>query len=313
MTTLCQQGFKKVKIISLSSNVLPLKLLSAYHTITCMKIRRFLLKHFISGDEVFHLARVKIYSKQDLSLHDHDYAEMFWVENGSGTHLINGEKISLKPGQLVMMRPQDQHTFTASRQGITIMNLAFPKQTLAHLRKRYFPSNDTYFWATTPLPYQVSLELPDIKNISVHAEQMWKYQHSHLHLDSFLLRIFKQLEPEDGKLEHKDAPVWLTSAINDFFTDELFRQGASGFALRCGKHIDYVNRMVRKHYNKTLSELVTELRMSFAARQLSITNVPIKSICVDCGFNNLGHFYKMFQHVYHQTPSNYRKQHQTIV
>lgn len=278
-----------------------------------MKVHHFLLKHFIHPGEVFHLARVKIHSRQDLSLHDHDYAELFWVEAGSGTHLINGQKIALKPGQLVMMRPEDQHTFTGSKQGLTIMNLAFSLDTLSYLRQRYYPDSHSYFWTANFLPYQTTLDMAQIKNISQNAEKVWKFRDSHLYLDSLLLLVFRLVDGQEDTPEDQQVPSWLTNAIQDFFTNELFRQGPRGFARLCGRNIDHVNRMVRKHYDKTLSELVTDLRMNFAAKQLSITNVPIKTICSDCGFNNLGHFYKTFRDSYHSTPSQYRRLNQTIV
>ena len=66
---------------------------------------RFLLSQFISSADAFHIARVTIHSRYDLSLHCHDYAEIFWVENGSGYHIINGRRIPLKPGNVVMIRP----------------------------------------------------------------------------------------------------------------------------------------------------------------------------------------------------------------
>lgn len=280
-----------------------------------MKVRRFLLKHFISNNEVFHLARVKIHSRQDLSLHNHDYAEIFWVEAGSGTHLINGQKIALKPGHLVMMRPDDHHTFTGSKQGLTLMNLAFSLHTLSYLHDRYFEGSHQYFWSQNFLPWQTTLDMAQIKTISQNAERVWKFQQSPLYLDSLLLLIFRLVDGSESISGEQDqhAPAWLTHAIQDFFTNELFSQGPRGFAERCGRNIDHVNRMVRKYYDKTLSDLVTSLRMNFAAKQLSITNVPIKTICSDCGFNNLGHFYKTFREIYHVTPSQYRRQNQTIV
>lgn len=282
-----------------------------------MKVKRFFLGHFISRQEVFHLARVKIYSRQDLSLHNHDFAEIFWVESGSGTHLINGQKVLLRPGHLVMMRPDDRHSFTSDTGGITIMNLAFSTETLEHVRDRYFPRSRDYFWTEGSLPFQARMDMPLIGRISQRAEKIWRYRNTNLYLDSLLLYIFRIVEEQHVGIQTGrkavEAPVWLTQAVQQYLTLEHFREGPRGFASVCERNIDHVNRMVRKCYHKTLSELVSELRMNFAAKQLSITNVPIKTICSDCGFNNLGHFYKVFREVYHQTPSEYRKLNQQIV
>jgi AraC family cel operon transcriptional repressor len=274
---------------------------------------QFHLRQFIGEGDSFHIARVTIHSRYDLSLHFHDYAEIFWIENGAGFHLVNGEKILLKPGMLVMMRPKDEHTFTATGTGLTIMNLAFPADTLDYLRNRYFADYNSYFWTSARAPYHVLIDMSLIRRISQKAEKTWKYKKSIFYLDTLLLFIFGLIAANKDLEVNNRIPVWLFNAIQEYATPELFKQGAAGFAALCKKNIDHVNRVVRTGYDKTLSELITELRMNFAARQLSMTNNPIKVICNDCGFSNLGHFYKTFKETFNQTPMGYRETNQTVV
>lgn len=278
-----------------------------------MGVKKFLLKNFIRGDEAFHLARVTIHSRHDLSLHKHDFAEIFWVESGSGTHLVNGHKIMLEPGHLVMIRPDDQHTFTSARTGVTLMNLAFSLDTLHHLRSRYFAGVDSFFWTRDVVPYHTLLPVSSIRRISQRAEEVLQNRKSSFYLDHLLLFIFRLLIDNDNLSADQKIPAWLSHAIRGFSTPPLFKQGIRGFADLAERNIDHVNRTVQRTLHKTLTDLVTELRMNFASKQLTITNTPIKTICNDCGFTNLGHFYKTFKQVYQQTPSAYRKSSQTIV
>jgi len=54
---------------------------------------KFNLDSFLTDSkEVFHLARVTLRSKGDIEMHTHDYAEIFWIEEGEGFHLINGDE-----------------------------------------------------------------------------------------------------------------------------------------------------------------------------------------------------------------------------
>jgi quercetin dioxygenase-like cupin family protein len=274
---------------------------------------RFLLKQFISAGDSFHIARVTIHTRYDLSLHSHDYAEISWIENGSGYHIINGQRIPLKPGNLMMIRPDDEHTFTSTGMGLTVMNLAFPADTLDYLRERYFADSTSYYWTNTELPYHVVMDMALIRRISQKAEKTWKYKKSKFYLDTLLLFIFGLIAANNDLEVDNQVPAWLYNAIQDYTTPELFAQGAPGFAALCEKNIDHVNRVVKSCYEKTLSELITELRMTFASKQLSMTNNPIKVICNDCGFTNLGHFYKTFKLSFNQTPTAYRETSQTIV
>ena len=49
-----------------------------------MDIPVFELSGFLHPGETFHMARVNIVSRQDLSFHTHDYAELLWIEKGAG-------------------------------------------------------------------------------------------------------------------------------------------------------------------------------------------------------------------------------------
>lgn len=110
-----------------------------------------------------------------------------------------------------------------------------------------------------------------------------------------------------------DLPLWLFNAIRKYNNPEQFARGVAGFVALCERNTDHVNRVVRLHFYKTLTDLINEFRMRYAVTQLAITSMPIKEICSNCGFRNLGHFYKTFRQIYHQTPSEYRKLNQLIV
>ncbi len=226
--------------------------------------------------------------------------------------MINGEKKKLYPGDLVMIRPDDEHTFTSADSGIILMNLAFSMEEVKFLRSRYFPGSESFFWTTNHLPYLAKLELRIIQRITQRAESSNSFRTTQLYLDSLLLFIFRMVLPEDRMGKKLEMPEWLVNAFHNFNSPIHFEAGVNGFAKLCEKHVDYVSRMVKKYFNKTLSELIRDKRLTFASRQLIITNTPIKLIAKECGYENLGHFYKVFKQVYGQTPSNYRRTNQTV-
>jgi len=278
-----------------------------------MRNSRFKLSYFLSANEAFHIARVNITSSQDLSLHTHDYVEMLWIKKGTGIHHINGEQVKLSAGDLVMIRPDDRHTFSATEHGITLVNIAFPLETLDFLRSRYFENSNLYFWTTSLLPFHIRLSRDLVKRLSSRAEEAMKYRRSRLQLDSLLLFIFRQITANQEFDNNAEIPLWLYNAIQKYNSPEQFARGVKGFVELCDRNVDHVNRVVRMHFYKTLTDLVNEFRMRYAVTQLSITAMPIKTICSNCGFRNLGYFYKIFRQIYHQTPREYRKLNQMIV
>lgn len=279
-----------------------------------MKHSRFELSYFLQPGDKFHIARVNITSKNDLSCHRHDYAELFWVEKGAGYHNVNGYKIRIEEGDIVMVRPDDSHCFIPSSKGLTIINIAFGTETLDYFHGRYFPDSNIYFWSRSMFPYMVKVPKDVLKRISARAEESMQYRRSNIQLDSMLLFIFRQLTAYERVLtDVAGVPIWLFNAVKQYNNPEFFRGGTASFVELCGRNISYVNRVVRKYYGKTLTDLINEFKIQYAKTQLFLTDMPIKEICYNCGFRNMGHFYEVFKSICGQPPLQYRRVNQMIV
>ena len=273
----------------------------------------FRLDDFLAKEEVFHIARVFITTRYDISYHYHDYAELFWVENGEGIHHVNGHKVVLKANDMVLIRPRDKHTFSSGGKNLTIVNIAFPKETLDYFHQRYFASSDQYFWSESSLPYQIKISENLVKRFSSRAEEAMRYKRSCMQMDSLLLFIFRNIQELETQRDFLSAPSWLISAIKSYNHTDQFREGTVSFVNLCERNSDYVNRVVKNVFGKTLTEFVNDIRIKYAADELILTSIPIKLIAYACGFESIAYFYKQFHQRYGQTPSDYRKLNQKIV
>ena len=273
----------------------------------------FNLTDFLAKEEVFHIARVFITTRYDISYHSHDYAELFWVENGEGVHHINGNKVILHANDMVLIRPQDEHTFSSSGKNLTIVNIAFPRETLDYFHDRYFAHSDQYFWSENLYPYQIKLPEQLVKRFSSRAEEAMRFKRSCMQMDSLLLFIFRNIQELETQRDYLSAPSWLISAIKEYNHTDQFRLGTAPFVELCGRNADYVNRVVKSVFQETLTEFVNDIRIKYAADELILTSIPIKLIAYACGFESIAYFYKQFNLRYGQTPSDYRKLNQKIV
>ena len=68
------------------------------------------------------------------------------------------------------------------------------------------------------------------------------------------------------------------------------------------------NRFIKKKTGKTFTEYTNYLRLGFAAKQLIEKETSIAEIAFSCGFNNIAHFNRVFKKYKHCTPSEYRKE-----
>ncbi|MGB1208234.1 MAG: helix-turn-helix transcriptional regulator, partial [Paracoccaceae bacterium] len=104
-------------------------------------------------------------------------------------------------------------------------------------------------------------------------------------------------------------PAWLVTACADTRDPQVFRQGAAGFVAAAGRGHEHVCRVARQYLGLSPTAYVNRVRMEHAAMLLGGTDQPIPDIAVDCGLENLSHFYRLFQSHYGTTPRRYRARH----
>lgn len=258
--------------------------------------------------EAFHIARHSRF-RQTSPLHDHDFAEIFWVEDGRANHQVAGRFDSLSAGDLVLVHPDDVHCFRSPTPGFTITNLAFPAKVLGEMRSRYFPSLP-FPWdspsRTTPLrPARLS-------RIRELGASLALGPGTRLHLDRFLLEVFAVAEapvPIESSL-----PPWLAEALEQWQHDpETMAAGVQGLARLAGRSREHVSRTVREATGSRAIDVLNHLRVENAASRLRMTDDPIAVIAIEVGLANLSHFYRMFRRELGTTPRRYRAQNRRTV
>lgn len=278
-----------------------------------MPTNRFKLNTFLDHEEeVFHVARTTINSKNDLQLHQHGFCEVFWVKEGSGVHLINNQETPLKTGCLCMIRPEDSHTFklNKSQESMVITNIAFYKDSLSYFKERYFPKSTNYFWTKEQQPFTIQLDSDQLNELSAITDRLIGQSRNYLHLDYLMIQVFRMICGMENQQNH--IPHWLAFALENFNTPEHLKQGASGFSQLANRSVDHINRVLQKHLKQTLTETIIKARLQYANQQLIMTNSSIKSICFDCGFDSISYFYRLFKKYTGQTPVEYRKKNRKI-
>ena len=63
----------------------------------------------------------------------------------------------------------------------------------------------------------------------------------------------------------------------------------------------------RQHTNKSFAEYVSQIRIETAADLLLQGNMAVTDVPYQCGFRNLGHFYKQFKQQYGMTPGKFQR------
>jgi len=245
-----------------------------------------------------------------LGEHHHDFYEVFWIEEGSGRHPVNGERWQLAAGDCVFIRPGDQHGFQKDDAGVFAWtNVAIPAEMERQLRRRYADELGWWPWRGGALPHRCRLQPSQVERLKEQAASLPVARQRRLDLDWFIASVLRCLDPPGLRREASGTPYWLDEAVARFLDDDhALLEGTPALVALAGRCREHVNRTVRAHYRMTSTELVRHLRLERAARELRLSNRAIVDIALSCGFANISYFYRSFRARYGSPPRRFRIQ-----
>jgi AraC family transcriptional regulator, dual regulator of chb operon len=271
------------------------------------------IKSFLSSGEFYHIARNKQSVQRNYScgVHDHDFYEVFWIEEGRGGHLINGKQMKLSRGDIIFIRPSDSHSIKHIANGeMTFVNLAFSSEDWLVFKKRFFSNEDNFWGGHQILPMEMKLNDIQILQLAETVDKLKQQSKSALMLEWFLADLFRILTP--SQQINENIPSWLSQALTQVNKPEYFRRGSSVLSELSFKSKEHTSRMTVKYLKKTPSEIINECRLNYASHALITTDLSILNLSIECGFKSLAQFYSLFKKKFNHTPRQYRVHHKSI-
>lgn len=262
-------------------------------------------------DNLYSARRTQLAGEVAYPLHRHDFAEIFWVDEGEMVHWINGETVTLRKGDCVFIRPElDAHSLHSAhgKQPFWIVNTTFQWHVYETLRVRYFQDNRSIYAEQEAMPRVIRMGELQLQRMRQELVSLLRAPNHHFFIERFLMNLLGECcDLALGKdLIPSTAPSWLQNAWHAFQAPERFREGASCFYRLCGRSHEHVSREFHRHTGKTLQECAHELKIRHAAALIAGTNREVIDIALECGFESLSHFYSSFRSVYGMTPRAYR-------
>jgi AraC family cel operon transcriptional repressor len=241
--------------------------------------------------------------------HYHDYCEIFLVLSGRARHMVGHREFSLSPGDLVFIRPSDTHDYISSGGGYAMLNIAFTLETLQGLFAFLgdgFPATELMN-VSAPPQVKLSQQTVDAINARMTAISAGPQDVPALKtaLRILLFEIFSQ--HFSGFVgEKKQLPLWLASACDTMRKNGSFVDGSEAFFALTDRSREHVCRCMKKYMGVTVSEYVNDLRLSYIASMLRLSNHTVAQIVFDSGFNNLSWAAELFKRKYGMTMRAYR-------
>ena len=245
-------------------------------------------------------------------VHRHNYIEFFYVTDGEGTHVINGENVTVKAGDACLLVMSDAHGFTVRP------NVPF-RHTDVMINAEYFKNACDFF--ATGLYEDAATGKLDL-HFTVSAEIRTR-------LERFVPYLF--LPPENpnyglackfivtqivGFLAESSVradgvntppPSWLSDLLTKLSSPENFTRSVTEITSEFAYNADYVRRVFKSHIGMNMTDYFNQCRMNHAYYLIKCTDMPIGEICYTVGIDNASYFYRLFRNAFNVAPGELRK------
>lgn len=271
------------------------------HSLKAQAEIRMVYENQLFNGKNFH---VFIYNKTESvsGLHQHDYYEFTIVLTGRYYQEINGKKVLLERGDFVFI-PIGSHHQSFYDFGVTrILNVGISK---AFFDKHYLPLLPAYFVASQV--YALKNEFLSYIE-SVISSLNFRHTEFNEFIEIVTFNVVNRLRHYRDDGIEDDILLWLKDAIDGMHDKSRFGENAlANMVQLSGKSQEYLTRATRRYYDKTPMQIIHDIRINFAKKQLEITNYSVTDIAFDAGYSSPSLFIKTFKKITSLTPNSYRK------
>lgn len=252
--------------------------------------------------------------------HTHNYVEMIYMCSGSTHHVINGEDVILKQGELLILNQNAvQEIYPAGEGDVAVNFIILPEffdyglkmiETEENqlrdfivdcLRGKNHSAGYLHFKVAEVLPVQNLLE-----NLiwTIVNKQPNKRSINQATMGLLFLQLMNHMDKmeTDAASEQQKFIIQVLSYVEEHYKSGELTELAEEL------HFDiyWLSKEIRKRTGKTYTDLVQAKRLSQAAYLLRTTAMNVIDISMAVGYDNISYFHRIFQKKYGMTPRRYR-------
>lgn len=252
--------------------------------------------------------------------HTHNYVEVIYMCEGYTNHIINGDTVELRKGELLFLNQNaTQEILPAGEHDIAVNFIILPEffdQALLMigeernlirdfiigcLRGEDDQVNYLHFKIADVLPIQNLIE-----NLiwTIMNNQQNKRSINQLTMGLLLMQLMNYTDKVTIGKDNFEQELMLTVLR---FIEENYKDGKlSDLAKELHYDLYWLSRMIKNITNQTYTDLVQTKRLSKAAYLLNNTKLTVADIGLTVGYDNLSYFHRIFKEKYGVSPKQYR-------
>ncbi len=264
----------------------------------------------------------KVFSFNNNSHFDHiqrlNYYSLIWIKNGKGTAKADFSEYDFIPNTLFAFSPYQPFMFQTVEQIQGIVINFHPDFFCIHKHHQEVACNGVLFNNIYNPPFVTVDENADstfkmlFEQITVEMQNPALAQYELLisYLKIFLitasrLKAEQQTEIQINPAENKE-PFILQNLKNYIETHFKTKHSASDYADLLNISAKALAKLTKTHFNKTLTDLISERIVIEAKRELYLTNKAVKEIAYELGYIDEYYFSRFFKNNADISPQAYR-------
>lgn len=262
-------------------------------------------------DPVEYPAHAKVLNKRE-------FWKIFYVLSGNAVMRLNRKRRTIGPGFIGLCHPDDLTTYEVDKD-LSIYNVLFlPSVIGTNLRplsdeSEFFSIFKPDFKPDQSLNHDL-LHLFDANRsiLSLIRKMYREFESENTHyvemLRAELIELLIELSRISARKYSWQRRGGVVASIDDYLEEHFFEPLDLGkLAARIGYSRGYLLTLYHKQTERTIGRTLLEIRLNKVKELLRTSTAPVTSLCYQCGFSDIGNFYRMFCREEGMTPCEYRQ------
>lgn len=250
--------------------------------------------------------------------HWHSYFEITCVLEGKGNYFVNGQEYTMEENDIIIFNNVEPHGWKLLGENMRLLVMIFSPEFVAD-KISVFDTEYLKPFVERGSNFKNRVGREEAVNEEIRASIQEIYQEWNerkegypLMIKANVLRILTMLirtyqdESKSGEMlrEKKNAMKRLEQAfsyINDHYCEKITLEDVAG-SVYMSAH--YFSSYFRKVTNISFSDYVTRMRINHARELLREGRGSVTEIAMECGFNNISNFYRLYKKHTGKTPKD---------
>lgn len=229
--------------------------------------------------------------------HSHEHAYFCLVIKGTFDGLYGKGRQAGKPFAAVFRPPNELHSVNFHDEGALLFSLEVENRWLERAREHGLILDRSTELTGGALSWLA---------IRLYREACSMDEASPLVIEGLFLEMLAEASRRAAQVTERRPPAWLVEAreiIHTRFKDSLT---IGQLAEAVGVHPVHLATVFRKFYRCTIGEDIRRLRIEYACRHVSGSNMSLVEIALAAGFSDQSHFSKTFKQFTGMSPVQFR-------